>query len=110
MKTTVSVYDFHREFASIRPNNFSRAGLNILFDFFDEYEQESGEEMELDVIAICCDFTEATWQEIEASYIIDMEDLEDADEERKKQRVIEYLTDEGAFIGETDDTIVYRNH
>jgi hypothetical protein len=110
MKQTINVYDFHREFASIRPDNFSRAGLNVLFDYFEEYEESTGEDMELDVIAICCDFTEATWQEIEASYVIDMEDLEDADEERKKQRVIEYLTDEGAFIGETDDSIVYRNH
>jgi hypothetical protein len=107
MKTTVSVYDFYREFASIRPDNFSRAGLNILFDFFDEYEQESGEEMELDVIAICCDFTEATWQEIAENYSIDLTDAELGGE--KYEIVKTYLEDQGALIGEVDGGFVYRN-
>jgi hypothetical protein len=107
MKQTVNVYDFHREFASIRPDNFSREGLNILFDYFDEYEQESGEEMELDVIAICCDFTEATWQEIAENYSIDLTDAELGGE--KYEIVKEYLEDQGALIGEVDDGFVYRN-
>jgi hypothetical protein len=107
MKTTVSVYDFHREFASIRPNNFTRAGLNILFDYFDEYEQDTGEEMELDVIAICCDFTESTWQEIASSYDIDLTGAELGGE--KYEIVKTYLEDQGALIGEVDGGFVYRN-
>jgi hypothetical protein len=107
MKTTVSVYDFHREFELIRPNNFSRAGLNVLFDYFDEYEQESGEEMELDVIAICCDFTEATWQEIAENYSIDLTEAELGGE--KYEIVKTYLEDQGALIGEVDGGFVYRN-
>jgi hypothetical protein len=107
MKTTVNVYDFHREFELIRPNNFSRAGLNVLFDYFDEYEQESGEQMELDVIAICCDFTEATWQEIAENYSIDLTDAELGGE--KYEIVKTYLEDQGALIGEVDGGFVYRN-
>jgi hypothetical protein len=107
MKTTVNVYDFHREFELIRPNNFSRAGLNVLFDYFDEYEQESGEEMELDVIAICCDFTEATWQEIAENYSIDLTEAELGGE--KYEIVKTYLEDQGALIGEVDGGFVYRN-
>ena len=107
MKTTVNVYDFHREFELIRPNNFSRAGLNVLFDYFDEYEQESGEEMELDVIAICCDFTEATWQEIADNYSIDLTEAELGGE--KYEIVKTYLEDQGALIGEVDGGFVYRN-
>ena len=58
MKTTVTKYDFERAFMSIRPDNFSRAGLDAMFDYFEEYEDSTDEEMELDVIAICCDWTE----------------------------------------------------
>jgi hypothetical protein len=29
-----------------------------LFDYLEEYEDSTGEELELDVIAICCEFTE----------------------------------------------------
>ena len=107
MKTTVSVYDFHQAFKELRPTNFSYAGLNILFDYFDEFEQESGEEMELDVIAICCDFTEATWQEIAENYSIDLTDAELGGE--KYEIVKTYLEDQGALIGEVDGGFVYRN-
>lgn len=59
MKTTVSNCDFHDAFRQAgRENNFSYEGLNALFDYFEEYEDSTGEEIELDVVAICCEFTE----------------------------------------------------
>lgn len=59
MKQTVNNFDFHDAFKQMdREDNFSYEGLNALFDYLEQYEEDSGEEMELDVIAICCDFTE----------------------------------------------------
>ena len=58
MKTTVGYYDFLRAFEDTRPNQFSRAALAALWDYFEQYEEDCGEEIELDVIAICCDFCE----------------------------------------------------
>jgi len=58
MKQTVSYYGFVDTFMSIRPENFSRQALTAMFEYFEEYEDSSGEEMELDVVAICCDFSE----------------------------------------------------
>jgi len=110
MKTTVTISAFRDEFKAIRPDNFSYEGLGILFQYLEDYEEITNEEIELDVIAICCEYSESTWQEIESAYVIDMDDLENDDEKRRKQRVIDYLTDEGAFVGETDDTIVYHQH
>jgi hypothetical protein len=107
MKTTVSVYDFHQAFKEIRPTNFSYAGLNILYDYFEEYERDTGEELELDVIAICCDFTEDTWQNIAESYDIDLTEAELGGE--KYEIVKTYLEDQGALIGEVDGGFVYRN-
>ena len=107
MKTTVSVYDFHQAFKELRPNNFSYAGLNILYDYFEEYERDTGEELEMDVIAICCDFTEDTWQNIASSYDIDLTGAELGGE--KYEIVKEYLEDQGAFMGEVDGGFVYRD-
>lgn len=42
---------------------FSRAGLQALFDYIGQIESETGEQIELDVIALCCDYTE--YQSIE---------------------------------------------
>jgi len=107
MKTTVSVYDFHQAFKELRPTNFTYAGLNILYDYFEEYERDTGEELEMDVIAICCDFTEDTWQNIASSYDIDLTDAELGGE--KYEIVKTYLEDQGALVGEVDGGFVYRN-
>lgn len=54
----MNFYDFSRWFEQNRPNNFSRAGLRSLFDYFEEFEEDTGQEWEFDGIALCCDFTE----------------------------------------------------
>ena len=58
MKQNINEYQFRRAFETSRPNNFSYEGLKALFDYLEQYEEETGQELELDVIAICCDFTE----------------------------------------------------
>jgi len=58
MKETVTRHRFIDVFMKIRPDNFSRLGLHALFDYLEEFEEDSGEELEFDVIALCCDFGE----------------------------------------------------
>ena len=57
MYQTINFSQFTDEFNSIRPNNFSYDGLQVLFDYLEQYEDDVTQNgMELDVIAICCDF------------------------------------------------------
>ena len=80
MKTTVNIYRFRNEFEQTRPNNFSYDGLTALFNYFEEYEESCNTEVELDVIALCCEFTEyVDLSEIQQNYndIESMEDLND---------------------------------
>jgi hypothetical protein len=78
MKTTVNEYMFRRSFEELRPDNFSYAGLGALFDYFEQYEEDCGEEMEFDVIAICCDFSEyANLAEFQADYGTEYETIDD---------------------------------
>lgn len=41
-----------------RENYFSPEGFDALYDYLDEYSDEMSEPFVVDVIAICCDFTE----------------------------------------------------
>ena len=41
-----------------RKNQFSYYGLKALFEYFEEYEDSTGETIDFDMIAICCGFTE----------------------------------------------------
>lgn len=110
MKNTVDLYQFRNEFQSIRPNNFSYEGLSVLFDYLEELESDSGVEMELDVIALCCDFSEDHYEDIASNYEIDLSDC-DSDED-KLQAVLDHLNDEGyGYCGVTDEkTVIYQNY
>jgi len=49
---------FIQEFKAIRPENFSYEGLSALFEYFEEFEDDTGESVSFDPIAICCEFSE----------------------------------------------------
>ena len=68
MKQNVSKSTFIDSF-KIRKDNFSYEGLNALYDYLIDLEQDMDKETELDVIAICCDFTEyKDLKEFQADY------------------------------------------
>jgi predicted ArsR family transcriptional regulator len=107
MKVTINVSDFRDAFHRCgRGSQFSYEGLAILFDYLEECETDIGEEWELDVIALCCDFAEESWKAIAENYSIELTDTDD--DEEKMQAVMDCLTDEGVFIGITGENIVYR--
>jgi predicted ArsR family transcriptional regulator len=108
MKTTVSLHDFRDAFRRIRPNNFSYEGLGVLFEYLEDLETDSGNEIELDVIAICCDFCENNWEDIANEYGFDLEGIEDEDE--KIETVKRYLSEDGVLIGEVPGGFVYRDY
>ena len=64
-----------------RSDNFSVRGRIALFDYLEDLEDQTGEELELDVIEICCTFTEyANLAEFQNDYGEEfqaMEDIED---------------------------------
>jgi hypothetical protein len=106
MKTTVSRYDFERAFVDAnRRDNFSYEGLNALFDYLEDYEEQTGEEIELDVVALCCDYSEDHPENIIMNYSIDVEGLED---EEKMVAVRDYLNENTTLVGETAGGFVYQ--
>ena len=58
MIDTISIYRFQNWFQEHRPNKFSRTGQVALFDYLEEYEDSTGEQIEFDPIALCCEYTE----------------------------------------------------
>ena len=63
---------FHDKFRSIRPDNFNSSGLDALFDYF-----ENADNFELDVIEICCDFSQYTVEDALKAYGLEsIEELE----------------------------------
>jgi len=106
MKQTVHFNDFNNAFMETRPDNFSRDGLWALYDYLTELEADTGEELELDVIAICCDYTEDTFEGIAAAYAIDLSGVEEDD---IPEAIMIYLCDNAGWAVQTDNGFVYSN-
>jgi hypothetical protein len=106
MYQSVSSYDFHNAFKLRgRETQFSYEALDLLFNYFEELETRENP-IELDVIAICCDYSECTHEEIANNYSI--EDLEDLSIEDKNQAIEDFLNDNTILIGITSDSkLVY---
>jgi hypothetical protein len=102
MKQTLGLYEFRDAFKLYnRENQFSYEGLGVLFNYFDEYEQSTGCEIELDVIAICCEFSEAKPQEIAADYGIEIEN-----DGNELNNVLDYLHDHTQVAGITSEGFI----
>ena len=75
----VSKSEFRDEFTKMnRQNQFSYKGLNALYDYIEEYYQEADKPYELDVIELCCDFTEYdSLEEFNKDYNREYENIDD---------------------------------
>lgn len=92
-----------------RGNQFSYEGLGLLFDYLEEIDPD----YDLDVIALCCDYTESTPAVIARDYSIDLNDADPEDDDYEEQCaaiVIEHVSNQGALVGVTSTgAIVYAS-
>ena len=60
MRQYISKYHFTNWFLSsdTYKNNFSYEGLNSLFDYFEQLEEDMDNQIDFDPVAICCDYSE----------------------------------------------------
>ena len=114
MKKTLTTYDIANELMQDDNANWSRAGAFALAEYFEQYKDDCGEDIELDVVAIRCDFSEYSSLESWADEYfggdaqtvadalgldVDMSGVEFEQDEEEVQDVIrEYIQDNGQLI------------
>ena len=106
MKQTVNSSDFVDAFRTHnRMDQFSYEGLKALFEYLERYEEDTGEETELDVIAICCDFSEHATA-LEAATEHGWEADAEADDDDNEEAALEWLQDQTTAIPHKKGIIV----
>ena len=111
MKTTVTESSFREAFKRMgRADQFSHEALGALFEYLSEMDRESGTEMELDVVAICCDFCEYA-SALEAAEAYDFEPTEKSDEraDQSEKEALVYLSDNTQVIELPSGGVVIAN-
>ena len=108
MKQSINFSQFVDAFhAYNRYDQFGYQALRVIFDYLEQYEQDCNEELELDVIAICCDYTVQGHTGIAQDYSIDLSEA-DGDADAEEQIVLDYLNDHTMVLGQCDTGIVYQ--
>ena len=86
-----------------RENYFSYYGFQALYDYLDRYSDDIGEDFKVDVIAICCDFTEyESWEEIYNNYSYSYNNEEETWEDTDHEAFMEWVQDRTQVIECTD--------
>ena len=99
MYQTVNFGDFCDAFRAFdRQDQFSYGGKRALFDYLEDLEAQTGERIELDVVALCCGYTESTFDDIRRDYSLG--DMSDED-------VADWISDRTAYVGLVDDSLVF---
>lgn len=98
MKRTLSYYDVVNEIWEVYDHQFSYAAAQALADYYLELEEDIGEEIELDAVAIACEWSEyGDEEELLKSYAYVLnDDWDEEDDDEKLEAVYDYLR------GETD--------
>lgn len=102
MKIQITKTDFRNAFKETnRQDNFTPYGLGKLFDYLKDYEEQTDEEMELDVIALCCEFSEyESFEELQQDYDV-------PDDFKETQKYLEQRTQVVCF---EEDCILIQNY
>ena len=103
-----NVYQFREAFRLAgRSDQFSYEGFEVLFDYLDELIEDTGEPIELDVVALCCEYYEASIEELINNYNIDLSEVDEDDPDSIIEVVRGYLEDNTSVCGEVSDGFVY---
>ena len=78
MIQTINEYDFTTAFHKMgRGEQFTYEGLNALYDYLEDLGDDIGEQIELDVIAFCCEYAEyESLEEFEYDYGKEFSDID----------------------------------
>jgi hypothetical protein len=107
MKKTVTEDMFVDAFTGAgRGDQFSVSGRRALFEYLEEIDREGAEEMELDVIAICCEFAEYENALEAVSEYSGFEADEDASIEAREAAALEWLQDRTTVITHDGGVII----
>jgi hypothetical protein len=106
MKQSINFSQFVDAFRAYdRYDSFGYDGLRIIFDYLEQYEQDCNEEIELDVIAICCDYSMMDIEDIVKECRIDVSDVDD---DAIEQYVLDYLNDNTMVLGQCAEGAVFQ--
>ena len=99
MIQTINVSDFREAFRAMgRTDQFSYEGLGALFDYLEEIDSD----FELDVIALCCEYSEDLAEDIAEQHNIKVDSIDELED-----AVRAHLEENTSIVAETASGFLY---
>lgn len=99
--------DFRKAFYDMgRGSQFSNHALDVLFEHLENLSED--DDVELDVISICCDFEE--YQSVDDfldSYPESLDDDDEIDDDEKLEKIKEYLNNNTMLLECEENSIIF---
>ena len=104
---------YHMACRMDRGDNFGYNGWNAIGEYLEELSDDTGEDYEVDIVGICCDYSMSEsvddfWNEYGKYSSIDPEEWEEMDEEEKLEAIEEYLQDNTSIVCCDEDCIIWQ--
>jgi hypothetical protein len=90
-----------------RADQFSYDGLQALFEYLEQYEEDTGEAITLDVIALCCEYSEYS-DALEAATEYGFEADADQDDDEQQTLAREWLQNQTQVIEHKSGIIIQQ--
>jgi len=99
MIQTLRLSDFTNAFRnSNRDGQFSFEALELIFDYIEDYERDTGEQVEFDMIALCCEWAEEDAATLAQYYDFDSAELDDVAEAMRDATQVAGVTSKGTVV------------
>ena len=96
-----------------RADSFGCDGWNAIGEHLEQLSEDIGKDIEIDIVAICCDYdiaesAEDWWEEHGPYSNIDPEEWEEMAEDEKLQAIEDYLNDRTSVVVCEDGLIIWQ--
>ena len=107
---------YHMACKMARGDNFGYKGWKAIGDYLESLSEDLGENIEIDIVAICCEYSmaesmEEFFMEFDQLHGVDLpdeEDWEELTEEEKLETIERFLQKNTALVVCKDDLIIWQ--
>lgn len=106
MYQSINFKDFCNAFnQASRSEQFSYEGKKALFEYIEALEEDTGTPIGLDIVALCCDWSESSIADVAAENSIDIDGMDNDD---ALEAVSDFLRDSTQIAGYTPGGVVFQ--
>ena len=104
---------YHMACRMDRGYQFGYNGWNAIGDYLENLSDDIGEDVEVDIVAICCEYSMSDsvddfWNEYGKYSSIDPEEWEEMDEEEKLEAIENYLQENTSVVTCQENLIIWQ--